>query len=211
MISERIPNVNEKPYTKSSTEAPPEPMTDAVYRVGTPGGLTRKYVQVTKIYGDKLAKCRVLKSYSESGKSIKSHEGKVINVGFEHLHQPDIFPKFASSSELWLSKANMSGTELKATVANLIDGFMQTEAIAYDLRMDANKTVEGIKTLLAGYIGPFLMTFLISFIKRRIEKVIMEREGKPTQKKTFERKISDMRRLFTKPIPKPEIETKKAK
>ncbi len=211
---DRIPNIKDRAYATSSTEAPPEPMSDVVYRVGTPNGMTRKYVSVTKIYGDKgLARCRVLKSFDEEGNSIKEHEGQYLKVTFDNLHEPDVFPKFAHSCEVWLSKANMSKSQIKKVCAGLIDGFMKTEALAYDMEEDAEKTVSGIKTLLQGYIGGFFLTFLLSFIKRRIAKVITERSGKPTQKKTFERKMSEMKRLFnrtsgTKPAEKKAEEKK---
>lgn len=204
-----IPNIRDSAF--GSTDKPMEPQRGVVYRVGTPGKMTRTYVNVTKTYGDRgLAKCRIIKSFLDDGTLDSSREGSVLNVGFEHLHEPDIFPKFAHSTELWSAKASMSIRNMKVVAGELIDGYFQTQAIAFDLREDSEKVVKAIKTLLADYFGPFLLTFLLAFVKRRIDKVVTEREGKPTPKKTFERKMSDMKRLFTKPLPKP-AENKKAK
>ncbi len=209
-----IPNINAMPYAvgNASTDTPPEPMKDTVYQVGTPKGPTKKYVSVTKIYGDRgIARCRILKSFDKSGKAIKADEGKRIEVGFEYLGKPDMFPKFATSTEAWISKASLSHDEIKRVIANCIEGYLQTEAVAYDVVDDSNKVIKGIKTLLEGYIGGFLLTFFLGFIKRRITKVIEQRQGHVPKKKTFERKVSDMKRLFSKREPIAEPEAKKAK
>jgi hypothetical protein len=210
---ETIPNIRAQVFaSNASTDAPPEPQHDIVYRVSTPNGPTRTYVHVTKIYGDKgIAKCRILKAFNLDGSKIVSREGKSIDVGFEHLIEPDVFPKLAYSKELWNAKASKSLDELKVLASELIDGYMQTEAIAYDLRDDGEKTISGIKLLLSNYIGPFLLTFLLAFVRKHIEKVIRQREGKPTPKKTFDRKLSEMKRLFTKPIVKQTDGDKKGK
>ena len=207
---ETIPNIRDSAF--GSTDHPMEPQHGVVYRVGTPGKMTRTYVNVTKIYGDRgIARCRVIKSFEDDGTLNPEREGKILNVGFEHLHEPDIYPKFAYSTELWASKASMSIRDMKVTASELIDGYFNTQAIAFDLREDGEKVVKAIKTLLTDYFGPFLLTFLLAFVKRRIDRVVQEREGKPTPKKTFERKMSDMKRLFSKPLPKPNTDSKKAK
>lgn len=197
-FDQRIPKAGEDPY--DTTEAPRK---DVVYQVTSPdGSVTRKYVTVTEVYGDKgIARCKVVRSYDASAAPLDSSEE--LTVDFERLVRPDVFPELATNIPKWVECSAMPLEELKAYAATLIDiEFDSRRVTAFDMTDDIDRTIKAIKKLLVGKIGGFFLTILLSFITSKLRKKLDASIGNKPQPEKFNRRLADMRRMYSEKGPR---------
>ena len=198
---DRIPFANENPYDSETM-----PRKDVIYQVTRPdGSVIRKYVRVTEVYGDKgVALCRVVRSYDENANPLESDEE--LTVDFERLIKPDVFPELAQNISRWIECSAMTKGEVKSYVDTLIDGYFNMQVTAFDMSSDIDRTIKAIKKLLFGKIGGFFLTILLGYISKKLHKAIDDKLGKKDQKEHFNRKLSEMRTMYSHKGPQAQTE-----
>ena len=189
----------------SSTVKSPEVIEDAVYQIRNQNGPIRRYVRAVKIYGDKgIAECEI---FSDTD---PEQVGNMINVDLNYLAVPDQYPKYQFNPNRWLSKVSQTHAEKEAeldraitaavlvAVATTSSVIIGVDGLSYEDRDYFKKLVATIKDLLEPVFGGFTLALFIGFIKNKIERSLESRHGTRIQPRTFQKKISDMSRIWSK-------------
>jgi hypothetical protein len=170
---------------------------DTVYQISGPSGARKRYVRAMRVYGEKakrgLVECEVLVDL-DNPKAV----GSRVNVGQECLVDPDQYPKYMFSPEIWRSKVAQSNTEKRKEIAGVITAYFQANNVVVS-SLDpetARMTLTALKKLLGGVFGGFTLALFLNFIKKRINKEMEVRTEPNPSTKSMSEKIKDMNRTF---------------
>ena len=167
---------------------------EAVYQIHNHKGPRKRYVRVVEVYGeneDAQAECELI--HAESAADAELIEtGARLQCALSTLREPDQYPKYMFSPEVWKRKVCQSSEIKRAEVGAVIEAFMSTEALAYTGiggGVDVAATLGALAKILKPIFGGLTLVLMLSWIKRKIESS-MPQEQAP--KKSFKQKYSDM-------------------
>jgi hypothetical protein len=167
-----------------------------VYQICNHKGPRRRYVRVVEVYGDNaadgeaMAECEII--HADETESDAELVGQRIQCALSTLRDPDQYPKYQFSPEVWKRKVSQTVTAKRKEVGAVIDAYMlaNAHAVASLNPGDVTATLGALAKLLKPIFGGLTLVLMLSWIKRKIEATLPSEDAAP--KKSFQQKYSDM-------------------
>lgn len=177
----------------SSTRVVPE----SVYQISNHKGARKRYVRVIQVFGDgnDLAECELIHAEDADGLDLV---GSRLNCSVNTLCDPDQYPKYQFSPEVWLRKVTQPLAAKKKEVAAIVDAYLECNrfALAGLGGVSVGATLSALAKILKPIFGGMTLVLLLSWIKRKIEASMPSENDVPKQ--SFNKKISEMFRTQDK-------------
>ncbi len=183
----------------ATTDEPTEVVNDTVYQVQKPdGSFTKKYVKVTKTYGENLDKDSV-EAEVVLDRDDTAAVGRKCVISKSMLVKPDTYPGAMFSPITWVTKANQTEAQVRAEAEAFIDGWFRTEGLATAadngiLENEIDKVMNAIKVALTGFFGGFTLVTILHWLRGKIESSMAARGDAGRTIMPFERKLGTMKR-----------------
>lgn len=183
----------------ATTDEPTEVVNDTVYQVQKPdGSFTKKYVKVTKTYGENLDKDSV-EAEVVLDRDDTAAVGRKCVISKSMLVKPDTYPGAMFSPSTWVTKANQTEAQVRAEAEAFIDGWFRTEGLATAadngiLENEIDKVMNAIKVALTGFFGGFTLVTILHWLRGKIESNMASRGDAGRTIMPFERKLGTMKR-----------------
>lgn len=171
----------------SSTRVVPE----SVYQISNHKGARKRYVRVIQVFGDDndMAECELIHAEDVDGLDLV---GSRLNCSVSTLCDPDQYPKYQFSPEVWLRKVQQPLEIKKQEVEAVVDAYLQCNsyALAGMGGVSVSATLSALAKILKPIFGGMTLVLLLSWIKRKIEASVSSETEAP--KPSFSKKVSDM-------------------
>lgn len=183
----------------ATTDEPTEVVNDTVYQVQKPdGSFTKKYVKVTKTYGENLDKDSV-EAEVVLDRDDAAAVGRKCVISKSMLVKPDTYPGAMFSPSTWVTKANQTEAQVRAEAEKFIDGWFRTEGLATAadngiLENEIDKVMNAVKVALTGFFGGFTLVTVMHWLRNKIESNMASRGDAGRTIMPFERKLGTMKR-----------------
>lgn len=183
----------------ATTDEPTEVVNDTVYQVQKPdGSFTKKYVKVTKTYGENIGDGNVEAEVVLDRDNAACVGDKCV-LSKSMLVKPDTYPGEMFRPTRWVMKANQTEAQVRAEAEAFIDGWFRTEGMATAasngiLENEIDKVMEAIKVALTGFFGGFTLVTIMHWLRGKIESNMAARGDAGRTIMPFERKLGTMKR-----------------
>jgi len=164
---------------------------ESVYQISNHKGARKRYVRVIQVFGDDndMADCELIHAEDADGLDMV---GARLNCSVSTLCDPDQYPKYQFSPEVWLRKVQQPLAVKKQEVAAIVDAYLDCNrfAIAGLGGVSVGATLSALAKILKPIFGGMTLVLLLSWIKRKIEAAMPNENEAPKQ--SFSKKISEM-------------------